>query len=266
LFAGYERYHVAERVRQQFQWLPEAPRRLVAKALRASPPSMVAAVARAVAAPSPLRQVRRVQRLSLALEDVSPLNAFEASSATWIELRDVLSQPALVLPDAWQRARSVEASPLLTYQLIDLQTYLPDAVLAKVDRASMAASLEVRVPLLNSRVVEFALGLPDDSRVRGGRTKHLIRELLYRYVPRALVDRPKQGFSIPMNTWLRGPLRDWADDLLSESSLSQGGILNGSAVAARWREHRRGEADWSYPLWSVLVFEDWRRHWAGSPR
>lgn len=260
LFAGYERYAVAEKVWRRLAWAPRGARQLAAHALRAAPAGMIAAAARA-ASMAPERGVRRVQRLSAALDDASPLTTYEATVGLWVDLGEVLNTPDLTRAAAWTRAEASGLDPVLAFQLIDLTTYLPDAVLAKVDRASMATSLEVRVPLLNHRLIEFALGLPAHARMRGGQGKWLLRQLLYKYVPQALVDRPKAGFSVPIGLWLRGPLRAWAEDLLSETALRESGVLNAAGVSRRWREHVEGRADWSYPLWSVLMFQAWRRRW-----
>ena len=264
LFAGYDRYHAAERVWRRIGWAPHAARRLAASALRATPLGMVAAAARMASSPEPLRAPRQLQRLSVALDDASPLSAFTATSSAWLDPADAVQQTSGDLPEVWSRARASAAASMLQFQMIDFHTYLPDDVLAKVDRASMATSLEARVPLLNHKLVEFALGLPAEARVRDGESKFLLRKLLYKYVPRALVERPKRGFSVPMAAWLRGPLRDWADDLLSESTLRQSDVLRADVIAQRWREHRRGEADWSYPLWTALMFQDWSRRRSGS--
>jgi asparagine synthase (glutamine-hydrolysing) len=148
-------------------------------------------------------------------------------------------------------------------QLFDTATYLPDDILQKVDRASMAVSLEVRPPLLDHRVVAFAWRLPRRMRISGGETKWLLRRVLDRYVPRDLVSRPKMGFGIPLASWLRGPLRAWAEDLLDPSRLG-GGLLDVAAVRKLWTEHVSGRRNWAYALWTILMYESWRRRWAAA--
>ena len=142
------------------------------------------------------------------------------------------------------------------FMLIDATSYLPDDLLVKIDRASMAFGLEARAPLLDPRIAEFAWSLPASLAVAGG-PKLVLREALFRRVPRALVDRPKQGFEPPVGLWLRGALRDWADDLLAPASLRKKGLLAADVVAARWSEHRSGRRNWAYPLWNVLMLQAW---------
>jgi len=148
-------------------------------------------------------------------------------------------------------------------QMFDTATYLPDDILQKVDRASMAVSLEVRPPLLDHRVVAFAWRLPRHLRMRGGESKWLLRRVLQRYVPPALTDRPKMGFGVPLAAWLRGPLRDWVEDLLDPASLG-GGLFDATAMRELWRQHLSGEANWAYALWTILMYEAWRRRWAAN--
>ncbi len=146
-------------------------------------------------------------------------------------------------------------------QFWDMTTYLPDDILQKVDRASMAVSLEVRPPLLDHRIVEFAWTLPRNFRVRNGETKWLLRRVLDRYVPRHLVSRPKAGFAVPLANWLRGPLRSWAEDLLDGQRLA-GGILDAAPVRKLWSEHVAETHNRAYALWPILMFESWRDRWA----
>jgi asparagine synthase (glutamine-hydrolysing) len=143
-------------------------------------------------------------------------------------------------------------------QFLDSVTYLPDDILTKVDRASMAVALEARVPLLNHKVVEFAWRLPLDLKIRDGQSKWALRQVLYRHVPRALVDRPKQGFSIPLAAWLRGSLRDWAETLLAPQALAEGGLLNPVPIRHAWAEHLTGRRDHGHALWTVLMLQAWR--------
>ena len=140
---------------------------------------------------------------------------------------------------------------------LDQITYLPDDILVKLDRASMAASLESRVPLLDHRVIEFAWQLPSSLKMVRGRGKWVLRQLLSRYLPTALTDRPKQGFDVPLAAWLRGPLRDWAEALLDEGRLRREGMLRPESIRRKWAQHLRGDMNWNVDLWSVLMFQGW---------
>jgi asparagine synthase (glutamine-hydrolysing) len=146
-------------------------------------------------------------------------------------------------------------------RLLDMMTYLPDDILTKVDRASMAVSLEARVPLLDHRVVEFAWRIPSDRLIASGDGKRPLRAVLARHVPNALVDRPKTGFGIPVGEWLKGPLRPWAEDLLSPGALSDG-LFDRAAVRRWFDEFLSGRRDAQHGLWALLQFQAWRRAYA----
>ena len=140
---------------------------------------------------------------------------------------------------------------------LDTVTYLSDDILTKVDRSAMAVSLETRVPMLDHRVVEFAWRLPLSMKINNGEGKQILRKLLYKHVPKKLIERPKMGFGVPINTWLRGPLNDWAENLLDPIKLRDQGYLNVKEVRNKWEEHNSKKRDWQHHLWDVLMFQAW---------
>jgi asparagine synthase (glutamine-hydrolysing) len=140
---------------------------------------------------------------------------------------------------------------------LDMMTYMPDDILVKVDRAAMSTSLETRVPFLDHRLVEFAWRMPMELKLRDGQSKWALRQILYRYVPKELVERPKMGFGVPIDSWLRGPLKSWAEGLIDDSRLRQEGFLQPEPISRAWAEHQSGRANLQHPLWAVLMFQSW---------
>jgi len=261
LFAGYNRYFLAESLGASVLRLPLPLRRAAARMIDAIPGRMVDRAHRVL----PIRAVPQFADKLKKAAQVLPLDA----EGIYLRLISQFARPAEVattapehpIPWRWEETFATGGDALCHMQLLDAATYLPDDILQKVDRASMAFALEVRPPFLDHRVVEFAFRLPRRFRIRGGESKWLLRRVLDRYVPRALIDRPKMGFGVPLADWLRGPLRGWAEDLLDVRRFG-GGLLDADAANRLWQEHASGRRDLAYPLWTLLMFEAWRRRWS----
>jgi len=164
-------------------------------------------------------------------------------------------EPETLLNDRTQKLGRTEQEHRMMYW--DAMTYLPDDILCKVDRAAMGISLETRVPFLDHRVAELAWRMPLNMKIRDGQGKWILRQVLYKYVPKELIERPKAGFGVPVGEWLRGPLRDWAEALLDESRLKKEGYFNSVPVRQKWSEHKAGTRNWAQSIWAVLMFQAW---------
>ncbi|MET4024640.1 asparagine synthase (glutamine-hydrolyzing) [Marinobacter sp. MBR-99] len=203
-------------------------------------------------------QLRRIQSIAGA-RDLSDF--YRRSVSLWPD-------PAMALKDAGEYiyglnrtlAEGIPGNSLKTLMWRDLNWYLPDDILTKVDRAAMACSLETRIPMLDPAIVSFALGLPEGLNLQGGVGKQVLRAVLYRYVPRQLIDRPKQGFAVPVAAWLRGGLREWAEELLAEHRLNDQGYWHTKRIRWLWEEHLSGREDYSFELWGILMFQSWFDH------
>jgi asparagine synthase (glutamine-hydrolysing) len=261
LFAGYNRYHLTQRFWRGMSLLPRGMRRGMAAALTGVSPDRWSRLLAFLPARLPAQIGDKLHKAASVLALADGDAVYRRLLTHW-EPNEVMPgtpEPKGIL---WDPSLAAEMPSLLDrMQWLDLVTYLPDDILTKVDRASMAVALEARVPLLDHRVVEFAWALPQSAKIRGGRSKWLLRQVLYRHVPPALVERPKMGFGIPLGEWLRGPLRDWAETLLGERRLREAGFFDTACVRRHWAEHLSGHRNWQYLLWSVLMFEAWRERW-----
>jgi asparagine synthase (glutamine-hydrolysing) len=263
LFAGYNRYQLTQRFWRSLSLMPRAVRKGAAAALTAVRPDRWTQLLSAL--PSRLRPPQagdKVHKAAAVLRLDSADAVYRRLVSHWepSEIMPQAAEPRSILDDATVAKDFPDL--LERMQFLDLVTYLPDDILTKVDRASMAVALEARVPLIDHRVVEFAWRLPENVKVRNGTSKWLLRQVLYRHVPPELIERPKMGFGIPLGEWLRGPLRDWAETLLNEQRLRQAGLLDAGMVRRYWADHLDGRRNWQYLLWDVLMLEAWRERWA----
>lgn len=265
-FLGYNRYYAADLLWRRLGSLPSGLRRPLAAAIRVlSPAGWERLFALASGSGKPRQAGLKMHKLAAALGAAD-------SSALYLALVSQWRNPETIVPGAHEPP-TPPRDPGITkrfpdfverMQYLDTVTYLPDDILTKVDRASMATSLEVRVPLLDHRLIEFVWRLPIAIR-RGHRSKALLRRVLERYVPPRLTERPKSGFTAPIGAWLRGPLRPWAEDLLSPGNLSRGGLIDPKPVRRAFDQHLRGERDNEHLLWCALMFAAWRNG-AGAGR
>jgi asparagine synthase (glutamine-hydrolysing) len=264
LFAGYTRYRWAQRLAAVGKLVPRPLHGALAAALRSISPSVCNRVfARLPFSPPGTLAGDRMHKIAALLEDSSPDAIYRHLVSQWKEPQAIATSGEEERGPLWDRGLARDFPCFISrMQFIDLVTYLPDDILTKVDRATMAVGLETRVPLLDHRLVAYAWTLPLRLKLRGGRGKWLLRQVLDRYVPRPLVDRPKMGFGAPIDEWLRGPLREWAESLLSPSRLAADGLLRVEPVRQAWREHLEGRRNWQSPLWTVLMLQAWRARWA----
>ena len=263
LFGGYTRYAFGEDLWAKISKIPQSGRKFIGTAIKAFPAAILDS-SFSWLGPTFVRYGRngaasdKLHKLAEILDVPNAESLYLRSISHWKNPTDVvinskeLPTPLTddtywaVLPDFYQRM-----------MYLDTITYLPDDILVKVDRASMGVSLETRVPLLDHRIVEFAWSLPLTLKVREGKSKWILRQVLNRYVPQSLVERPKMGFGVPIGRWLKCDLRDWVENLLDERKLQQDGYFNPIPIRKKWHEHTQSKHDWAAYLWDVLMFQAW---------
>jgi len=263
LFGGYDRYAWGQHIWGRVGWLPYPGRRLSAAILEALPQGLLSSGLKPLKRWLPEAAFRRdpgelAQRVAAYLRVRRPEDMYRRLVSHWRPEDGLVigsEEPATLLSDSSQWPAF--SNFFLRMMYFDLLTYLPDDILVKVDRAAMAVSLESRIPLLDHRVVELAWRMPLSLKVKHGKGKWLLRRLLYKYVPPELVERPKKGFGVPIDHWLRGPLKDWAAELLAPERIQSQGYLNAPVVQKAWQEHQERTKDWHYWLWDVLMFQLW---------
>jgi asparagine synthase (glutamine-hydrolysing) len=264
IFGGYNRYFHAPRLWRKLERIPAPLRSTLGHMLARAPSWAIAAVgprfSSELAGGRAEEKVRKFARIMQAADRTAYLDQLLSTGGRGSKKAMCAAQP-LHLTD---RAHDTLGDFAMSAMLLDTTNYLPDDILVKVDRASMAVSLELRTPFLNREVFTHAWRLPPRMKTSSTQGKLILREILYKHVPRHLVDRPKSGFAIPLGKWLRGGLRDWADDLISPTKLEQSGWLDPQATRAVWQNHLSGNSDAAAYLWSVLMFQTWWQSWKQS--
>jgi len=261
LFGGYNRYLGTQRWWDKIESIPLWARHLASFGLSSLKPAAWDRIGRAVAlfpqlGGRGLNLGNKVTKLAGVLEVDDSTSLYRHFISHWPQPDKVVingyAPPAVATSNLPGLGSVVEQMMAL-----DTLSYLPDDILVKVDRAAMGVSLETRVPMLDHRIVEFAWRLPLHMKIRNGQGKWILRQVLYKYVPKELIERPKMGFGVPIDSWLRGPLRDWAESLLDESRLRREGFFNPWPIRQKWIEHLSGQRNWQYQLWNVLMFQTW---------
>ncbi|MEL7594496.1 asparagine synthase (glutamine-hydrolyzing) [Aeromonas veronii] len=259
LFCGYNRYLLTARLWNKINSVPILLRRILAATLTFVPVKSWNRISKILPMKAKVSNFGdKLHKAAAVLTCRDAEELYLGLVSHWQKPEEIVlgsKEPKTVLTDPERKAKF--SDPILQMMAQDTLSYLPDDILVKVDRAAMAVSLETRVPFLDHEVLEHAWRLPKELKLNEGQSKWCLRQILYRYVPKDLIERPKMGFAIPLDSWLRGPLQGWAEDLLDEKRLLEEGFFNSNLVRKMWQEHLSGKRNWQYQLWDILMFQVW---------
>jgi len=263
IFGGYNRYFQGRIIWSYLKLIPCILQKVLQSSITSISPLTWDSLAKSLAPilPDKAKQPNlgnKLHKLAIILNSKNPEAMYLKLVSIWQAGADVVrnsKQSKTFILDArsWPDIKDFTQRMMF----IDAMIYLPDDILVKVDRASMAVSLETRVPFLDHRLIEFAWKLPLSMKIRNGQGKWLLRQVLHKYIPQAMIERPKMGFGVPIDSWLRGPLKDWAEDLLSEKKLRSDGFFNPAPIRKNWLEHQSGKRNWHHQIWTILMFQAW---------
>jgi asparagine synthase (glutamine-hydrolysing) len=261
LFAGYNRYIYGQNLWDKFLKVPQGMQSILSKTILNYQISSWDKLANFLSFFYPLgvsRPGEKLHKFANLLPISSQEELYSSFVSSWSNPLNLVLNSEYIPTKITDTSKHLASNDFVNKMMyLDSMMYLPDDILCKVDRASMYFGLETRSPFLDHRIVEFASRVPIRQKIRNGQGKWILRQVLYKYVPRELIDHPKMGFSIPIGIWLRGPLRDWAESLLNSTRLEKEGYLNATLVQEKWSEHLSGKRDWQHLLWNVLMFQAW---------
>lgn len=263
LFGGYNRYFWGRSIWQKTGWMHPRLQKFFGYLLTSLTPETWNRIFESLAPVLPMQMRQRMP--GDRIHKLAEVLGGKTQEDMYYRLISICKEPTKIVKDSFEpltlvtdKTEWAELPDFIQMMMfLDMVSYLPDDILTKVDRASMAVSLEARVPFLDHRLVEFAWKIPLSMKIRNGHGKWLLRQVLYQYVPKELIERPKMGFGVPIDTWLRGPLRDWAESLIDEKRLQEEGYFDHKPIRRKWEEHLSGKRNWQYYLWNILMFQAW---------
>lgn len=259
LFCGYNRYLMSKKFLNMFRFIPLSLRKILASSIQLISSQNWNKISNYL--PGLNDHVNfgdKIHKGASVLESQTLYDYYYKLCSHWKNPNKVVvncKEPKTLLTDLNQDLKNFDIQQQM--MILDFITYLPDDILTKVDRAAMACSLETRVPFLDHKLIEHVWKIPHSLKFRNGKGKWILRQILEQYVPKDLTERPKMGFGVPIGIWLRGPLKDWAENLLSEKRLKQEGFFNPKPIRDKWMEHLSGKKNWQYDLWDILMFQAW---------